>query len=125
MIDLGFSGPRFTWLNRRGVSDLIQERINRFFVNPGWYNLFPKARVMHLTCCFSDHCPVLMESKPKPLLVLERPFKFQSFWASDPSFPSVVSNSWSNLTSLPEAIKLIRTIGTRLILGIFLVKRRS
>ncbi|XP_030923527.1 uncharacterized protein LOC115950472 [Quercus lobata] len=89
MIDLGFLGPRFTWLNRRGVSDLIQERINRFFVNPGWYNLFPKARVMHLTRCFSDHCLVLIESKPKPLLVLERPFKFQNFWASDSFFPSV------------------------------------
>lgn len=93
MINLGFSGPRFTWLNRRGVSDLIQERIVRFFVNLGWYNLFPEARVMHLTRCFFYHCLVLMEFKPKPLLVLERPFKFQSFWASDPSFPSMVSNA--------------------------------
>ena len=49
MIDLGFLGPRFTWMNRRGVEDLIQERIDKFFVNPGWYSLFPEARVTHLT----------------------------------------------------------------------------
>ena len=49
MIDLRFLGPRFTWTNRRGVEDLIQERIDKFFVNLGWYSLFPEARVTHLT----------------------------------------------------------------------------
>lgn len=79
MIDLGFSRPRFTWTNRRGVEDLIQERIDRFFVNPGWYSLFPEARVTYPTRCHSDHCPVLLESQLRPALFLERPFKFQSF----------------------------------------------
>ena len=31
MIDLGFSGPCFTWTIRREVQGLIQERIDRFF----------------------------------------------------------------------------------------------
>ena len=34
MIDIGFAGPRFTWTNRREVQALIQERIDRYFVNP-------------------------------------------------------------------------------------------
>ena len=34
MIDFGFSGPRFTWTNGIELSALIQERIDRFFVNP-------------------------------------------------------------------------------------------
>ena len=34
MIDIGFSGPRFTWTNKTNVQALIQERIDRFFVNP-------------------------------------------------------------------------------------------
>ncbi|XP_023890678.1 uncharacterized protein LOC112002755 [Quercus suber] len=34
MIDIGFSRPRFTWANKREVQALIQERIDRFFVNP-------------------------------------------------------------------------------------------
>ena len=33
MIDLGFSGSRFTWANRRDAHILIQERIDRVFVN--------------------------------------------------------------------------------------------
>ena len=105
MIDLGFSGPRFTWTNKRGISDLIQERIDRVFVNPEWWNLFPEARVTHLTRCHSDHCPILLESSAKDSLYLERPFKFQSFWLSDVTFPGVVSGAWSHTTELSEAIR--------------------
>ncbi|XP_023884843.1 uncharacterized protein LOC111997036 [Quercus suber] len=57
MVDLGFSGPRFTWSNGRELSMLIQERIDRFFVNIVWYSNFPEAKVTHLTRCHSDHCP--------------------------------------------------------------------
>ena len=32
MVDLGFSGPRYTWSNLREVSRLILERLDRFFV---------------------------------------------------------------------------------------------
>nr|XP_023878431.1 uncharacterized protein LOC111990897 [Quercus suber] len=29
MMDLGFSGPKFTWSNKRGIDDLIQCRLDR------------------------------------------------------------------------------------------------
>lgn len=65
MIGIGFSGPRFTWTNKREVQALIQERIDRFFVNPSWCLLYPEARVTHLTRIYSDHCPVLLEMLPR------------------------------------------------------------
>ena len=34
MMDIGFAGHRFPWTNRREVQALIQERIDRYFVNP-------------------------------------------------------------------------------------------
>ena len=61
MLDIGFAGPRFTWTNRREVQALIQERIDRFFVNPSWCVMYPDAKITHLTWCHSDHCPVLLE----------------------------------------------------------------
>lgn len=64
MIDLGFTDPHFTWTNRRDVNVLIQERINRFFVNPSWCFLHPEVRVSHLTRCHLDHCPILLEMQP-------------------------------------------------------------
>ncbi|KAL4638862.1 hypothetical protein ACB092_03G177400 [Castanea dentata] len=44
MMDIGFSGPWFTWTNKREIQALIQERIDRFFVNPSWCLLFPEAK---------------------------------------------------------------------------------
>ena len=61
MLDIGFAGPCFTWTNRREVQALIQERIDRFFVNPSWCVMYPDAKITHLTWCHSDHCPVLLE----------------------------------------------------------------
>ena len=34
MVDMGFSGPRYTWTNKRELNNLILERIDRFFMNP-------------------------------------------------------------------------------------------
>ena len=44
MVDLGFNGPRFTWTNRKNISDLVQERIDRCFANPSWSANFPNAK---------------------------------------------------------------------------------
>ena len=76
MVDLGFLGPRYTWTNRREINNLIQERIDRFFMNPSWCLLFPDARVLHLTHCHLDHCPVLLETIPRQITFLKKPFRF-------------------------------------------------
>ena len=113
MIDIGFSGPRFTWTNRRDLHGLIQERIDRFFVNPSWCLLYPEAKVVHLTRCHSDHCPVLLEMQPRGGGGRIRPFKFQTCWLSDPSFPAIVSRSWSHSERLVDAISKLTDEATR------------
>ena len=106
MVDMGFSGPRYTWTNRREINNLIQERIDRVFMNPSWCLLYPDAKVSHLTRCHSDHCPILLQTNPIRQLHLTRPFKFQSFWLSDPSFPNVVKQAWQQPRMLLEAIEV-------------------
>ena len=78
MKDIGFFRPRFTWTNKRDIQALIQERIGRIFVNPNSCLLYPKVRVVHLTRCHSDHCPVLMDMQPSRGGGRNRPFKFQT-----------------------------------------------
>ena len=104
MIDIGFAGPRFTWTNKRNVQALIQERIDRFFVNPSWCLMFPEAKVVHLTRCHSYHCPVLLDMQPRSNANRKKPFKFQTCWLSDPTFPNIVSQAWRHYPILADAI---------------------
>ena len=104
MLDLGFSGPRYTWTNKKDINNLILERIDHFFANPEWCLLYPEAKVSHLLKCHSDHCPILMETHPTRSIMLDWPFRFQSFWLSDLSFPGIVSQAWVNTRNLEESI---------------------
>ena len=93
MIDIGFSGVRYTWSNNRPFSQLVQERIDRYFVNVDWYALFPEVSVEHLERGHSDHCPV----KPhldKPYGHRQvRPFRFRPIWLSHFSFPNIMRDA--------------------------------
>ena len=55
MIDIGFSGARYTWSNNRPLTQLVQERIDCVFINAKLNALFPKACVEHLERGHSDH----------------------------------------------------------------------
>ena len=95
MIDLGFAGPKYTWTNRRPISSLILERIDRCFANPMWRILYPEAVVTHLPRIFSDHCPVLIELCKSSANHLNKPFLFQTMWMLHPDFPRVVQQAWA------------------------------
>ena len=99
-VELGFARPKYTWTNKRQLSCLILERIDRCFANPLWRVLYPEAAVTHLPRTYSDHHPVLIELwKPEPDKA-NRPFRFQSMWLLHPEFPRVVKEAWSEGGSL-------------------------
>ena len=56
MMDLGFSGPKYTWTNKRELSNLIQCKLDRCWVNPGQKDFYPEANVTHIARVNSDHC---------------------------------------------------------------------
>ncbi|XP_065630930.1 uncharacterized protein LOC112006522 [Quercus suber] len=100
MVDLGFHGPRFTWINKREEGHFIQERLDRGFANSEWRSLHPEAAVHHLARTHSDHCPVLLKLDDHGPSNLCRPFRFQPMWMSHPLFPNVVKDSWTEDGSL-------------------------
>ncbi|GAV83645.1 hypothetical protein CFOL_v3_27091, partial [Cephalotus follicularis] len=53
-LDLGFSGPHFTWMN--------YSRLDKFMSNTSWKETFPNARVVHVTRTHSDHHPILLNT---------------------------------------------------------------
>ena len=103
-VDLGFAGPKYTWTNKRQLSDLILERLDRCFANPRWRILYPEAVVTHLPRTFSNHHAVLIELWRSNANRLERPFRFQMMWLLHPDFHRIVTEAWPNDAHLQMAI---------------------
>lgn len=61
MTDIGFTGPRFTWCNKRSPSKRIWKRLDRVLINDHWSQRFPTNTIKHLIRTRSDHRPLLMK----------------------------------------------------------------
>ena len=92
-IDLGFTGPSFTWSNRCEGLTNIKERLDQCLCNQEWQLLFPKAGVKHLCNLNSDHNPILLDTHFESE-TLNHPFRFEAMWTKEDSSRVVVDNAW-------------------------------
>ncbi|XP_031097105.1 uncharacterized protein LOC116001364 [Ipomoea triloba] len=93
LIDLGFSGQKFTWKRGKAESTFKGARLDRALCSFDWIEKFPNTKVSHLTTLYSDHCPVLIEID-KPRIFTQNPFKFQGAWPRHPKFLDAVREAW-------------------------------
>jgi hypothetical protein len=97
MMDLGFSGPKLTWSNKKKRAGLakISERLDRAWCNLGWRHLFQGAGVHHLPRTHSDHHPVLVDCEAIHAFVSrKRPVRMEAAWFIHPQFEELVKSSW-------------------------------
>ncbi|GLT67469.1 hypothetical protein SLA2020_397770 [Shorea laevis] len=95
LLDLGFNGPKFTWVNKRNSNHLIRERLDRAWGNPPWKINFPEATIYHLPRLSSDHCPILLSLNPTVPFLRNKPFRLEKFWLEHESFKELVVAEWT------------------------------
>ena len=61
LCDLGFNGLKFTRTYHQGNGMQIRERLDRALATPDWVNMFPKAKLFHLSSSVSDHLPLVLQ----------------------------------------------------------------
>lgn len=95
LLDLGFSGPKFTWRNmRKGIAN-VQEWIDQALFNQEWFLLFPNCQVLHLPPSRSDHPPLCLRDRNQPrILKVNTSFRIQAAWFTRPQFEGMLERSW-------------------------------
>ncbi|KAH0684447.1 hypothetical protein KY289_022199 [Solanum tuberosum] len=93
LLDLGFSGQKFTWSNKRGIGHRIWKRLDRALVNDTWLEKMPQTTITHLPSVSSDHCPLLMEMNARVDDHIKY-FKFLNCWTDQPNFIDTVKTCW-------------------------------
>ncbi|KAL8168069.1 hypothetical protein V2J09_009568 [Rumex salicifolius] len=109
LIDLGFSGSRFTWSRGNEGNPVVDKRLDRVFINNIGRLKWESAVVRHLpTICF-DHNPLYLSLTPFMINDRSRrPFCFKAMWISHPTFMSIVSNSWATNPKTSVALSKLR-----------------
>jgi phage host-nuclease inhibitor protein Gam len=97
LFDLGFSGPAYTWTNKRFSSKPTYERLDRCLVNAEWCTNFPVSNVynMPIIHSISDHAAILL-STDGPVRKIKRSFKFENWWLKECDFQSLAKTDWSS-----------------------------
>ena len=92
--DLGFVGPKFTWLYEQRDGFQIKERLDKALGSTNWINLFPGATLHHLPSSVSNHSPLSLHLKNRPCKRSKRRlFQFESMWLKDARFEEVVKEA--------------------------------
>ncbi|CAL1402102.1 unnamed protein product [Linum trigynum] len=105
LVDLGFSGPNFTWSRGEDSGTYKASRIDRSLCNIAWNSVFPNTVVRHLPRLNSDHNPILTSfASQGQSSNLSRPFKFEAAWLTSNTLLSTIAGAWDSSASLPDAL---------------------
>lgn len=89
IINLCFSGKKFTWNNKKGINQRNWKSLDRTIINDHCLQNISQTIINHLLATGSYHCPVLMEIVPQENEAL-RYFRFLNSWVDNPDFMEVV-----------------------------------
>lgn len=93
--DLGYSGPAYTWINKRFSSKPTFERLDRCLANAEWCVAFPISNVynMPIIHSLSDHAAILLSTEG-PVRKVKCSFKFENWWLKEKKFQYCAKADW-------------------------------
>jgi hypothetical protein len=94
LVDLGYSGPKFTWSNRQDAQCNIRVRLDRGVANGAFSALFEDCNVENIITTSSDHYAIHISLKRCQPHLAELPvqqnFKYEAAWRRAADYAGVV-----------------------------------
>ena len=109
-LDLGFSGPKFTWSKHYASGQSIWERLDRAFCTNDWLQMFAGTRVFHLSSTTSDHVPIWVTPNGLDPPPISKPFRFEEMWLSDKGCGRTVEAVWRNPFPCDPEVQVMKKI---------------
>ena len=93
--EVNYIGPRFTWIYQLKDGEQIRERLDRALATQEWMDLFPTAKLHHLSSSASDHSLLCLHLVHRQRRRKARKlFIFESMWLKDRRCEEVVKAAW-------------------------------
>ncbi|XP_074293826.1 uncharacterized protein LOC141620995 [Silene latifolia] len=94
--DVEFDGYEFTYDNGQAEDDNRQSRIDRAMGNDRWFELFPRARLIHMDREWSDHAPIklMLRKREEGERVGGRIFRFEQMWVGEDGCEETIKKVW-------------------------------
>jgi hypothetical protein len=87
-IDLGYSEPAYTWINKRFSTNPTYERFDRCLGSAECCMAFPGTTIYHLSMMHSDHAPILAVLNSQHFRTT-KPFRFENWWLMEQEYHTV------------------------------------
>lgn len=107
VVDLGYSGNKFTSAKGKWGSVTIKRRLDRRVASISWRLAYQKASITHLGAIKSNDTPILLNTNPSDSFV-HRPFQFEAVWLRDESCHSVIDKAWNMEALDSDFVKLYK-----------------
>ncbi|XP_059446456.1 2-oxoglutarate-dependent dioxygenase 19-like [Corylus avellana] len=94
--DLGYRGPKFTWINCREDQAFIKECLDRGFANPSWREFFPETEIYVEAVTTSDHAVLIASLYGQRVGFSKgKRFRFEASWAVGKDYQEVCEHAWN------------------------------
>nr|DAD34883.1 TPA_asm: hypothetical protein HUJ06_005523 [Nelumbo nucifera] len=74
-------------------SRMTAERLDKALATQSWLQIFPDSKILHLQFNHSDHCPLLLNTRPSKENTKPH-FRFLPIWANHEDCKEIVESTW-------------------------------
>lgn len=100
LTDMPLIGYPYTWHRKEGGEIILEERIDRALLNPGWFNLFLNSKLSNVISLTSDHSPIFLECVYVVYVAKPPRFRLENKWIREQWLEDIVHNFWNSTDSI-------------------------